>query len=202
MRGVFTAEEMRRVDRRAGAELGLPGAVLMENAGRGAAEAIGRRRRTRVPKAAADDRWLVRRFMVGAGFFDQFGASVRNQRSGGAWPPIPGSSTPGVESGLLADNVRVRFAGQKTGEARFAVEFPRQRADYIAWAEGQGARIADVPAEMDARLQEILRRIAQAAVATRPELARLQWHQVLRELGSAAQTGSRWALEIAQWALG
>jgi NAD(P)H-hydrate epimerase len=38
--GVFTAEEMRRLDRRAIAELGIPGAILMENAGRGAADAI------------------------------------------------------------------------------------------------------------------------------------------------------------------
>jgi NAD(P)H-hydrate epimerase len=37
---VFTAEEMRRLDRRAITELGLPGAVLMENAGRGAGRAI------------------------------------------------------------------------------------------------------------------------------------------------------------------
>ena len=40
MLGVFTAEEMRRLDRRAIAELGIPGATLMENAGRGAADAI------------------------------------------------------------------------------------------------------------------------------------------------------------------
>jgi ADP-dependent NAD(P)H-hydrate dehydratase / NAD(P)H-hydrate epimerase len=37
---VFTADEMRRVDQRAIRELGLPGATLMENAGRGAAECI------------------------------------------------------------------------------------------------------------------------------------------------------------------
>ena len=40
MHGVFTAEEMRRLDRRAITELGIPGATLMENAGRGAAERI------------------------------------------------------------------------------------------------------------------------------------------------------------------
>jgi NAD(P)H-hydrate epimerase len=55
MRPVFSAEEMRRLDRRAVDELGIPGAVLMERAGRGAAEAIrawlaarGRRRGARV----------------------------------------------------------------------------------------------------------------------------------------------------------
>ncbi len=40
MLGVFTAEEMRRLDQRAITELGIPGAPLMENAGRGAADAI------------------------------------------------------------------------------------------------------------------------------------------------------------------
>ena len=40
MLGVFTADEMRRLDRRAIAELHIPGATLMENAGRGAAESI------------------------------------------------------------------------------------------------------------------------------------------------------------------
>lgn len=49
MRPVFTAEEMRRLDARAVTELGIPGAVLMENAGRNAAHAIlerlGRRAR-------------------------------------------------------------------------------------------------------------------------------------------------------------
>jgi len=38
--GVFTAEDLRRLDQRAITELGIPGATLMENAGRGAAEAI------------------------------------------------------------------------------------------------------------------------------------------------------------------
>jgi NAD(P)H-hydrate epimerase len=37
---VFTAEQMRRLDARAIGELGIPGATLMENAGRGAAEAL------------------------------------------------------------------------------------------------------------------------------------------------------------------
>lgn len=39
---VFTAEEMRRLDRRAIDTLGIPGATLMENAGRGTADEIGR----------------------------------------------------------------------------------------------------------------------------------------------------------------
>src|SRR5262245_32859753 len=37
---VFTADEMRRVDQRAVRDLGIPGATLMENAGRGAADCI------------------------------------------------------------------------------------------------------------------------------------------------------------------
>jgi NAD(P)H-hydrate epimerase len=41
VRPVFTAAEMRDLDRRAVADLGIPGATLMENAGRGAAAALG-----------------------------------------------------------------------------------------------------------------------------------------------------------------
>src|SRR5919201_3576583 len=37
---VFSADEMRRLDQRAIRELGIPGATLMENAGRGAAACI------------------------------------------------------------------------------------------------------------------------------------------------------------------
>jgi NAD(P)H-hydrate epimerase len=40
MRPVFTGEEMRRLDERAVRELGIPGATLMEHAGRGAAELV------------------------------------------------------------------------------------------------------------------------------------------------------------------
>jgi NAD(P)H-hydrate epimerase len=40
VRPVLTADEMRAVDARAITSLGIPGAVLMENAGRGAAEAV------------------------------------------------------------------------------------------------------------------------------------------------------------------
>jgi len=40
VRPVLTAEEMRRVDARAVADLGIPGPTLMENAGRGAAETL------------------------------------------------------------------------------------------------------------------------------------------------------------------
>ncbi len=57
MHGVFTAEEMRRLDRRAITELGIPGATLMENAGRGAAARIvallGRLKATRRGARAA-----------------------------------------------------------------------------------------------------------------------------------------------------
>lgn len=42
MLAVLTSEEMRRVDARAIRELGIPGATLMENAGRGAADTIVR----------------------------------------------------------------------------------------------------------------------------------------------------------------
>jgi len=40
VRPVLTAEEMRGVDARAVADLGIPGPTLMENAGRGAAETL------------------------------------------------------------------------------------------------------------------------------------------------------------------
>ena len=46
MRPVFTADEMRAVDRRAITELGIPGVTLMENAGRGAADVVAAMLRT------------------------------------------------------------------------------------------------------------------------------------------------------------
>lgn len=53
MQPVFTAEEMRRLDRRAITELGIPGAVLMEHAGRGAAAVLRAWLRARgAPRAA------------------------------------------------------------------------------------------------------------------------------------------------------
>jgi NAD(P)H-hydrate epimerase len=48
---VFTTEEMRAVDRRAITDLGIPGATLMENAGRGAAKVIAELFPTLVPRA-------------------------------------------------------------------------------------------------------------------------------------------------------
>jgi NAD(P)H-hydrate epimerase len=37
---LLTADEMRELDRRAIEEIGIPGVVLMENAGRGVAEQL------------------------------------------------------------------------------------------------------------------------------------------------------------------
>ncbi len=44
---VLSASQMKAVDQAAITELGVPGLVLMENAGRGVAEIIARERRAR-----------------------------------------------------------------------------------------------------------------------------------------------------------
>jgi NAD(P)H-hydrate epimerase len=79
MEPVFTAEEMRRLDRRAVAELGIPSATLMENAGRGAARVVraylGRLGRRRAPRVVivcgkggnAGDGFVVARHLRRAG---------------------------------------------------------------------------------------------------------------------------------------
>jgi NAD(P)H-hydrate epimerase len=81
VRPVFTAEQMRQLDRRAIAELGIPGATLMENAGRGAADAIaglltapgGRGRGARVVLVCGKggnggDGFVAARWLARAGF--------------------------------------------------------------------------------------------------------------------------------------
>jgi hydroxyethylthiazole kinase-like uncharacterized protein yjeF len=80
MKPVFTAEEMRGLDRHAIERLGIPGPTLMENAGRGAAEAILQELRNarRTPRGAhvvvvcgkggnGGDGFVVARRLAGAG---------------------------------------------------------------------------------------------------------------------------------------
>lgn len=137
---MFTAEEMRRLDRRAVEELGIPSATLMENAGRGAAAVvraylgrIGRRRRPRVVIVCgkggnAGDGFVVARHLRRAGI----GVEV--------WLTTPPEEITGDAGAMLA---RARRAGLRPRR----LEDERALADAVAGADlvvdallGTGAR--------------------------------------------------------------
>src|SRR3989442_5659984 len=94
---VLSAEEMRRLDRRAIDTLGIPGAALMENAGRGAVPHIIRL----LPRGGRGARVVVVCGKGGNGGGGLVGAPHPQQRRppGAAWPPAPPREAPGGAAG-------------------------------------------------------------------------------------------------------
>jgi hydroxyethylthiazole kinase-like uncharacterized protein yjeF len=145
---VFTAEEMRRLDRRAVEELGIPSATLMENAGRGAAGVvraslgrIGRRRPARVVIVCgkggnAGDGFVVARHLRRAGI------------SVDVWLTTPPEEITGDAAAMLA---RARRAGLR----------PRRLEDEAALA----AAVAGADLVVDALLGTGARGAPEGAVA-------------------------------------
>ena len=120
MQPVLTAEQMRRVDARAVAELGIPGPTLMENAGRGAADVLF----AALPEHALLARGLKAAIVCGRGGNGGDGFVVaRRLKRAGARPDV----------WLAAEPHDLR------GDA--AVKFAEMRR------AGVGARIVDDPAE-------------------------------------------------------
>ena len=161
MRPVFTADEMRRLDMRATSSLGIPGAVLMENAGRGAAEAIaeflGRTRRgARVEIVCGKGgnggdgfvaaRWLHR-------------ARLRPT----VWLTSPASEIRGDSARKLADLRRVGFRPRMVDDEDLVTSHLR-RADVIVDALlGTGAKGA--PSGLTRRAIELINASARPVIA-------------------------------------
>jgi len=150
--GVFTAEEMRRLDQRAITDLGIPGATLMENAGRGAAEAI----LAALPDLGAPRRGARVAVVCGKGGNGGDGFVVaRWLKRGGARPTVLLTHPPAEIGG---------DAGRKLAELRRAGIKPRPLADDEAF------QLAAAHVIVDALLGTGSRGAAEGATARAIEL--------------------------------
>jgi NAD(P)H-hydrate epimerase len=117
---VFTADEMRRLDRRAVTELGFPGVVLMENAGRAAGRALvaalpglGLRRGARIAIICgkggnAGDGFVLARWLKGRGVHPTVGLVSRpGEITGDAALKLTALRRSGIRPTLVADPVRL-----------------------------------------------------------------------------------------------
>jgi NAD(P)H-hydrate epimerase len=161
VRPVFTAEEMRRLDARAVAALGIPGSVLMERAGRGAADLIlevlgSRRRSARVAVICGKggnggDGFVVARWLRRAG--------VRTT----VWMAAPEAEIRGDAAGKLRELRRAGVRPRPVGDEAPATA-DLARADLVVDALlGTGARGA--PAGSGARLIERINAARRPVVA-------------------------------------
>ena len=155
MRPVLTAEQMRRVDARAIAELGIPGPVLMENAGRGAAEAL----LAALPERGLRARGLGVAIVCGRGGNGGDGFVVaRRLKRAGARPEVWLAADPdelrGDAAVKFAEMRRAGIAARRVGDvATTAVALAR--ADVVVDALlGTGAR--GRPTELVAALIEAI----------------------------------------------
>lgn len=150
---IFTAEEMRRLDRRAIQDLGIPGATLMENAGRGAAGAL----LAALPSLGAPRRGARVVLLCGKGGNGGDGFVVaRLLRRAGHRPEVFLAAPPGEIAGDAALKLR---AMTRAGVGARVVEDDAALAPALAAAHvvvdallGTGARGA--PAGLVARLIE------------------------------------------------
>jgi NAD(P)H-hydrate epimerase len=161
VRPVFTADEMRRLDARAIAALGIPGAVLMEHAGRGAADVIldalgSRRRPARVAIVCGKggnggDGFVVARWLRRAGVQPT------------VWMAAPEAEIRGDAGQKLRELRRAGVRPHPVGdEARLAAGLTR--ADLIVDALlGTGARGA--PSGLTARMIERINAAGRPVVA-------------------------------------
>jgi NAD(P)H-hydrate epimerase len=143
---VFTAEQMRRLDARAIAELGIPGAALMENAGRGAAEAL----LAALPERGLRARGLRAAIVCGKGGNGGDGFVVaRRLKRAGARPEVYLAAPPEEIAGDAAVKYReMRQAGigARVAEDAGVVAPALARADVVVDALlGTGARGAPSP---------------------------------------------------------
>ncbi len=163
MQPVFTAEEMRRLDRRAIETLGIPGLALMENAGQGAATAIlrwlpalGLRRRPRVAVVCGK----------GGNGGDGFVVARRLKRAGLAvsvWLAAPAAEI-GGEAGAMLRALRATGLRPRAVESESALAAALVEADVVVDALlGTGARGA--PAGLTARVIEAINASGRPVVA-------------------------------------
>jgi NAD(P)H-hydrate epimerase len=146
VRPVFTAEQMRRLDARAIAELGLPGATLMENAGRGAADALLRA----LPERGLRPRGLRVVLVCGKGGNGGDGFVVaRCLKRAGARPSVqlavPAETLTGDAAGKYAQMRRAGITARVVGDAAHLAPALAQSDLVVDAVLGTGTRGAPAP---------------------------------------------------------
>jgi len=147
VRPVFTAEQMRRLDARAIAELGIPGATLMENAGRGAADALLRA----LPELGLRARGLRVALVCGKGGNGGDGFVVaRCLKRAGARPSVhlavAAEAVTGDAAGKYAEMRRAGVSARVVGDAGDLAPALAQSDVVVDALLGTGTRGAPAPA--------------------------------------------------------
>jgi NAD(P)H-hydrate epimerase len=179
MRPVLTAEAMRRVDARATAELGIAGPILMENAGRGAADAL----LAALPERGLRPRGLKVSIACGGGGNGGDGFVVaRRLKRAGARPDVllvvPPDRLRGDAAVKFAEMRRAGIAARVVEDAA-TVTAALGRADVIVDALlGTGARGAPMP--LVAALIEAMN------ASGRPVVAEVMWMRRTSSNGTAS----------------
>jgi len=173
----MTAAEMAELDRRTIEEIGLPGSVLMENAGRGATRAIvARFGRRPVPAAIVcgtgnngGDGFVIARLLVGLGFHPRVAIlGARERVHGDAAIHLGALSRSGGDVDQIADAAAFERWTGSLGSCEFVVdaifgtglhsEVTGLARAAIDWLDRQPAPVVavDVPSGIDASTGQVL----------------------------------------------
>lgn len=177
---LLTADEMRELDRRAIEEIGIPGVVLMENAGRGAAEQLCRRFSDLWPGPAlilagkgnnGGDGYVIARHLLNRGWrVRTVVLTDEAQVSGDAAINLRALQRSGGELAFATDDGRLSRALRQGRDARLVVdalfgtglasEIVGHYATAIDWVNAAGLPVlaVDIPSGVDATSGRILGR--------------------------------------------
>jgi NAD(P)H-hydrate epimerase len=181
---LLTADEMRELDRRAIEEIGIPGVVLMENAGRGAAELLCRRFAKLWPGPVlilagkgnnGGDGYVIARHLLGRGWRVRTVVLADEARvSGDAAINLRALQRSGGEVAFAADGERLSRLLRQNRDARLVVdalfgtglasEIVGHSAIAIDWVNAAGLPVlaVDIPSGVDATTGCILGRAVRA----------------------------------------
>ncbi len=183
---LLTADEMRELDRRTIEEIGIPGIVLMENAGRGAAELLCRRFAGLWPGPVlvlagrgnnGGDGYVVARHLLGRGWRVRTVVLAEAARvSGDAATNLQALQRSGGEVQFAPDSSRLARVLRQVKDSRLAVDalfgtglsdsVEGHYAAAIDWLNATGLPVlsVDIPSGIDASSGRILGRAVRAAV--------------------------------------
>jgi NAD(P)H-hydrate epimerase len=177
---LLTADEMRELDRRAIEEIGIPGVVLMENAGRGAAELLCRRFASLWPGPVlilagkgnnGGDGYVIARHLLNRGWRVRTVVLTDEARvSGDAAINLRALQRSGGELAFAPDDGRLSRVLRQNRDARLVIdalfgtglasELVGHNASAIDWVNAAGLPVlaVDIPSGVDATSGRILGR--------------------------------------------